>query len=206
MSVSSLRWPRTCTTCWSTTDTSWTVAVLLRWRGRGRWPLTSSPVAPRAVNTERGSSVTPTALTQQRTAETLRGQFGNERRSTVWWTQQGQEETGLQSPAWPAYMMSQTQTHTCRTLSRLFPKLLKRSWSPVALERKCYACVMSNSMSISSGVYLFLCRWIFVKNLWISKTCYLKKICKDEMKDDNDQRTNVSCETHKWFFSKVQWP
>lgn len=48
--MSNPRWPQTCTTCWPTMDTNWTVAALSRWRGRGRWPPTSSPAAPRVVN------------------------------------------------------------------------------------------------------------------------------------------------------------
>lgn len=55
--MSSPRWPPTCTMCWPTTDTSWTVEVLSRWKGRGRWPPTSSPVARRVVN-DRGSLTT----------------------------------------------------------------------------------------------------------------------------------------------------
>lgn len=67
ISVPSLRWPRTCTTCWQTTDTSWNVEVLSKWRGRERWPLTSSPAAPQVAN-ERpfDRRVTPTALMRQR--------------------------------------------------------------------------------------------------------------------------------------------
>lgn len=47
ISVSLVRWPQTFTTCWTAMDTSWTVAVSSRWRGKARWPLTSSPAALR---------------------------------------------------------------------------------------------------------------------------------------------------------------
>lgn len=181
MSVSSLRWPRTYTTCWSTTVTSWTVGVLSRWRGRGRWPLTSSPAVPRAVNTRPADrSVTPTARTQ--TAERLSGQLGHEHRGAMRNTR-GTED-GQQRRGRPVCMLSRcTHVGRCSWLKD-FSQAAREITKPSCLRTEVAMLVfMSNSTSISSGVIIYFrvdgfLWWPCTNkkiNIYIYK-CYLKRI------------------------------
>lgn len=154
MSTSSLRWPQICTTCWSTMDTSWTVEVWSRWRGKERWPLTSSPVAPRAVNdSPAGRRMTPAALIRQRlqrdwvvssamSAEARCKHTGDKRRST-------------ETESVCCHVLR--CTHVGRSsLKAFFPQAAREIMKPSCLRSEVAMLVfMSNSASISSGVIYF---------------------------------------------------
>lgn len=180
MSVSSLRWPRTYTTCWSTKGTSWTVEVLSRWRGRGKWPLTSSPAVPRAVNNgEAARSVTPTALIWQRLQRdwVVSSAMSTEARCEHTLGTGG----GQRRRARPVCMLSRTRMHTRRTLfmsEGFFPKLLERSRSPVALERK----------------WLCLCLWAIVQVFHLESLFIFLRM---DFCDDLVQKRKIYIDTKK---------
>lgn len=149
--MSSLRWLQTCTTCWPTMDTSWNVEVSSRWRGRERWPLTSSPAAPQVVN-ERpfDRRVTPTPLIRQRLQrETESGQL------EAWCKHSGDSRRPAETRLYVAQM------HKWRVLFVLggccfSPQAAREIMKPSCLRTEVTMLVfMSNSTSISSGVIIY---------------------------------------------------
>lgn len=134
ISVSSVRWPQTFTTCLTAMDTSWTAAVLSRWRGRARWPLTSSPVALRAGSVRGGDNhrVTPTGLA--RTAEIPSG---------GWAVSHCTKRKQMTASADKQCLSPCCQVATCTHVEFVHVQpphphplpLLERSQSPVALDR-----------------------------------------------------------------------
>lgn len=177
------RWPQTCTTCWPTTDTSWTVAASSRWRGRGRWPPTSSPAAPRVVNdawTDRrvhSHCVDETECSAWRRARFRHSGMG-----------MGDEANREGSTRW----LSLRCTHVGRwsrpeALSRAVQEITK----PSCLRMEVAMLVLnSNSTSISSGAFIYFCDE--------NKTVLFfggKKCMQGNLKEKNNQRTN------NWFGS-----
>lgn len=196
--ISPLRWPRIFTTYWSTMDTSWTVEVWSRWKGRVRWPLTSSPAALRAGSVRRGDhSLTPSGLAEAETAETPDGQHQDEQ----WGTARTGADDGRRRPAVPVCVLSSSHMLTRRICPRPkppppphpTPMLLERSQSPVALEWKwqCFSLRAIRAFHLES-LFIFTqigCFVFFVSILVLStKYVYLNtgkcvlKICKDCMK------------------------
>lgn len=128
LSVSFHRWLQTCTTCWSTMATSWTVEESSKWRGRGRWPLTSSPVVLQAVNRPANRRLTSTALFQQ----TNWGFSSAARSEAICW-HMGTELGNTDEPVFLPQTDSNSHVFCVVYVLKLFPKLPERWLNPVAL-------------------------------------------------------------------------
>lgn len=214
MSVSSLRWPQTYTTCWSTTDTSWTVEVLSRWRGRERWPLTSSPAVPWAVN-ESGRPQSGSHCTD-RTETSTETEWSTWR----WALKQSANALGTgdgrQRRAQPVRLLSRNQMHTCRTLfmfEGFFPQAAREIMKPSCLRTEVAMLVfMSNSTSISSGVVIYFLAdgflwWPCIKKkiyTYKKKTCYLKKYARTRWRMTMTKEQMFDMRTYLRFCSEVQ--
>lgn len=154
ISVSLVRWPRTFTTCWTAMDTSWTVEVSSRWRGRAKWPLTSSPAALRRDSVKGGGDhgVTPSGLQKHPRVST--------RLSSEALCKQEQMTSGNHKQCLSACC----RVATCTRVDFLHvwrlpppPMLLERSQSPVALEWK-WQCFSRRAIQVVHLEVFILCR------------------------------------------------